>query len=319
MKKMLLLAAIAALAGSCAKTDSCNITPSGNDIQISATIADISPSSRVAYTNGSTAEWADNDALGLFCTQSSPAAANLQFTVTGTASTPVWTPATTIYWKDGTTQHSVLAYAPYAAGNSSSAAVKVPALATQTGTINAAQDLLYSKNLGTTGVTRGTAVALTFTHALALIEFKMLIGGGIATGTTLTNFILAAGANDKFYTSDTNSTIDIASGTLTLTGGTTTNTATITPTTPPVLTTTATPYYALILPGTYTAPTLTINIKDAGTTDFTTTTSSLTTTAFEAGKKYSYTVTISRTAITISNPTITDWITVPGAPITPGV
>lgn len=318
MKKILILAAIAAL-WSCNDDKSCN-PPKSNRIDISAAIAGITVNpaidSRTVIT-GSTAAWTDGDALGLFCPEATTPGVNVQYTVANTSGTPSWSTSTPLYWANGTTVHKFLAYAPYASGNTSATAVKVPAINTQTGTIAPAQDLLISNNLNTSGIARDTPVELTFTHAFALIELKILLGGGIAANTTLVSFTIAGGAAEKLYTSDNTSTINLSSGAFTLGAGT--NTAAITPATPPVLTTTTTSYYALVVPGSYTAPSLTLNIKEGGTTSMTTATVPVGTNAFDAAKKYTYTVTVSRTAITISTATITDWVTVNGSPINPGI
>lgn len=323
MKRILCFAALAALATSCAQSEACDPNPSRSDnqISVSAVIADVSDpapalssETRASYT-GSTAAWAENDALGLFCAEATPAAVNLQYTVTGVGSTPVWTPSSAIYWKDGTTLHKFLAYAPYAAGNTVSTAVKLPNLGTQTGAMNAALDFLISNNQKS-GIARTASVGLTFTHALSLVEFQMKIGGGIAAGTTLTSFTLAGGASEKLF-SAADATIDLS--TAAITPGTATNSVTVTPGTAPTLSATATSLYAMLLPGTYTGPTLAINIKEAGTTDFSIPALAIGTTQFEAGKKYTYVVTISRTAITISNPTITDWTPVSGGTLNPGL
>lgn len=322
MKKILLLAMTALLWTACSDDDSCNRKATDpNQIQLSALITTVKPSSatagldtRTAIT-GSTAAWINGDALGLYCTQSTPASVNNQFTVSGIGTTPVWAPSTAIYWTDGTTDHQFLAYAPYASGNSDPAAVKIPALNVQTGTINPAQDLLISNNMFTNGVSRTTSVGLVFSHAFALIELDVL-GTGLAAGATLVSTVIAGGTSDKLYTSDANSTIALVSGAITVTTGV--NTATVTPTTPPAFSGTALPIYTLIVPGTYTTPTLTVNIKEGATT-VTTATIPLGTTTFAAGSKYTYQVTVSRTAIKISNPTITDWTNVTGSPITPGI
>ena len=321
MRKFLVLPVLATLLAACGNDDDCRPN-SGAVIRLAPAIASVTPISPTSPTSrtsisGSTAAWINGDALGLFCAQSNPAATNLQFTASNIPTNPTWTPATALYWMDGTTAHKFLAYAPYASGNSDPAAVKLPAINSQTGTIVPAQDFLISNGLYTDGVTRTGSVALTFTHALALIELDVILGSGIAAGTTLTSITLAAGATDKLYTSGNNSTINLTSGAIT--AGTTTNTADITPATAPTLSATATPIYALILPGTFTAPNVTLNIKEGGSTSLTTATASLGTTTFEAKKKYAYQVTVGRTAITISNPTITDWVTVNGSPITPGI
>lgn len=318
MKNIFFFAALAAFAASCSDNDSDRCTPP-DQIAVNSVIASpksIAQSDSRTTITGSTAAWANNDVIGVYCGESKPAASNLQFTVTGLPSSPVWTPSSPIYWLDGNTSHKFLGYAPYAAGNSDPAAVKIPSLGTQTGTIAPAQDFLISNGLYTSGITRTATVPLVFTHAFALIELKMSVTGFTA-GSTLTNFTLAGGSSDKLYTTDAASTINLSTGAVT-TGAAVSNTTTITPSTPPVLTTTAASYYAIILPGTFTAPTLAISILE-GSTTITPTTVSLGTTLFEAGKKYSYTINISRTAITLSNITITEWITTNGGTLTPGV
>lgn len=90
--------------------------------------------------------------------------------------------------------------------------------------------------------------------------------------------------------------------------------------TPPTLSATATPMRVLILPVTTAltaAPTVAFTINDGGS--LTTAATSIGNTTFAAGSKYTYTVTISRTEITISTPTINDWNSVAGNPITPSI
>lgn len=320
MKKILFLAAIAAAWVSCQDEKNCaSPKTEGNEIRIHSTIAGITADKETRTTiTGSTAAWANGDALGLFCAQSVEPGVNVQYTVSGVGSSPVWATTTPIYWANGTTMHKFLAYAPYAAGNTNPAAIKLAAISTQTGTLAPAMDFLISNNLGTTGVTRaGGLVGLIFNHALSLIELNFVAGSGIPSGTTLANFTLASPtSSDKLYTTDTTSTIALSDGTIT--AGATTNTATVTPASAPTLSATPTPLYVLLLPGTFTAPTLTINLQESGAT-VAVPAAALSTTTFAAGSKYAYTVTISRTAITISNPVITDWTPVTGGSINPGI
>ena len=286
-------------------------------------IAAIVPSSegmtRTAFT-GSTAAWVDGDSLGLFAPQASPAAGvNVKYTVSGVASTPVWAASPTLYWRDPTSLHRFLGYAPYASGNSDTTAIKIPALSSQNGTLRSTQDFLISNNQRL-GVARGSgSVPLAFTHAFALIEFKFQIGNGVLAGTTLTGFTFAGAAAEKLFTTDNTSTISLPTGAITAGAGTT-NTITVTPVSPPTLTTSpSAAYYMMLLPGTYTGPTLAVTIRDGGTTAYTTAASSVGTTKFDPGKKYTYTVTVSRSVITISPVTITDWTTVNGGTLTPGI
>lgn len=295
-------------------------TKENDEIKVSAFLATVKPSTRTTIDGTGKASWANDDALGLFCPQARlSAAANLNFTVSGLPGSPAWAPASPIYWADATTTHTFLAYAPYASGNTSAASVKLPALTPQTGTINAAQDFLISNAYGTTGIQRpanGT-VGLTFTHAFSLIQLQIAINSSIATGATLQSVAFAGGSSDKVYTTDGTSTIALTSGTITPATGATTNTLTLTPATAPTLSTTVTNFFIIILPGTY-APSLQIVISEGGP-NITIPAASISSTAYAAGSKYTYTVNISRTAITLSNPVITDWTSVPSGTVNGGI
>lgn len=315
MKKIIYMAAVALFAASCTDSGELCEPQSNEPIDISAIISDITPTRTTISGTTGTASWSENDAIGVFSPQSLPVGANVQFTVAGLPSNAVWTPSSQLYWVDGSTLHTFTAYAPYASGNTSAASVKLPALNSQTGVIAPAQDFLVSNNYATPGVARSGAVGLVFTHAFALVEFKMAIGNGLLAGTTLTSLTLAGGSSDKLYTSDNASTIALATGAITT--GAATNTITVSPSTAPTLTATPVSQYVLMLPGTFTAPTLAISIKDGGSTTIDIPGMSIGTSSFAAGSKYSYTVTISRTAITISTPTITDWRPVAGNSISP--
>lgn len=327
MKKMFFLTAVAAVWIACDRDDECR--PPANDarqITILAEIADSEPVSDVVPESkttiaGSTAAWKSGDQLGLFCTQSVPAAANVSFSATGNGASATWSADSPVYWgAPAATPHTFLAYTPYAAGNGSASAVKVPALNVQTGTVSPSLDLLISNNLASSGVLRSAgAVGLVFTHALSLLEFDITVNGSIAANTTLTSFTVAAGSSDKVYTTDGNSTIALSSGAITPGSGVT-HTATMTPGATVTLGATAAAVYVLVLPGTYgQAPTLAINLSEGGSAAVAVPAASLTTTTFAAGSKYTYAVSVARTAIAISNPTITDWTNVNGSAINPGL
>ncbi len=314
MKKVILLACVALGWVACDKDDACsrNSESADNVISFSPSIVSAAMATRTAYS-GSTASWTSGDSIGVYAdhpTGNPPA--NVQYSYNGTA----WTTTTNMYWVDGTTVHKFLGYAPYAAANTTYTAVKLPSLAGQTGAIDPTKDFLISNNAWTTGVTRPTSapysVSLVFTHALSLIEFDISVTG-FAANTTLTNFVTAVSSGGALVTSDaTSSTINLTTGTIT--AGTTANTVTATPGTPPTLSATPTKLYLLILPGTYTSPTLAVNLSEAGTT-VSIPASAIGTTTFAPATKYTYAVSVTRTAITISNPSITDWITGTGGNI----
>lgn len=306
MKKMILLACVALGSVACDKDDVCsrNSEPAGNEIRFSPSIVSATVDARTSYS-GSTASWTSGDAIGVADRPTGNPPANVQYSYNGTG----WTTSTNLYWTDGTTAHKFLGYAPYAAANTNYTAVKLPSLAGQTGAIDPTKDFLFSNNAWTTGVIRPTfapySVSLVFTHALTLIEFDISVTG-FAANTTLTNFITAVSSGGALITSDaTTSTINLTTGAIT--PGTTANTVTATPGTPPTLSATPTKLYLLILPGTYTSPTLAVNLSEAGTA-VSVPASAIGTTTFAPATKYTYAVNVTRTAITISNPSITDWI-----------
>ena len=314
MKKMILLACMALGWVACDKDDVCSrdSEPTNNVIRFSPSIISATMTSRTAYS-GSSASWISGDAIGIYAdrpTGNPPA--NVQYSYNGTA----WTTSTNLYWTDGITAHKFLGYAPYAAANPTYTAVKLPSLTGQTGTIDPTKDFLISNNAWTTGVTRPASapysVSLIFTHALTLIEFNISVTG-FAANTTLTNLITAVSSGGALITSDaTTSTINLTNGAIT--AGTTANTVTVTPGTPPTLSATPTKLYLLILPGTYTSPTLAVTLSEAGTT-VSVPAAAIGTTTFAPATKYAYTVNVTRTAITISNPSITDWISGTGGNI----
>lgn len=327
MKKFFTIAAIAASTLiSCSDNEVCPPPQGTDEIKIFSVITDVTQTpllapqtkTTIGGTGGTTASWAEGDKIGVFSTQSTPASDNNAFTVAGISSTPVWTPTTAIYWKDGTTAHKFLAYYPHASGNTA-AAVKLPNIGTQNGTLDPASDFLISSNLNSTGVARSAnPIGLTFTHALSLIEFNIVLGNGLVTGTTLTSAVLASSTSgDKLFTTDGTSTIALSSGVITP-GTLTSNTATITPASAPILSATATPIRVLLLPGTFTAPTLTLNLSESSVA-IAVPAASLVTATFAPGTKYIYTVTVSRTAISISNPTITPWADGGTTSINPGI
>lgn len=309
MKRFLMLAATAIALFGCSddSDDNSDCGVNNDEIRVSAYLADVKPANSRTAIDGSTgtASWVAGDAIGLFSSEARLTASNVNFTASGSSSL-TWATSTPIYWADASTVHKFLAYSPYAGGNTSTATVKLPALTPQTGTINSAQDFLISRNLGTTGVARTSdgAINLIFTHAFSLIQFQVTINSSIASGTTLKSCAFTGGASDKLITSDGNSTIDLSTGAIT-TSGTTANTITATPSSAPTLSSTVVNFFIVVLPGTY-APTVQFALTEGGAT-ITVPTASIASTAYAAGNKYTYTVNISRTAISISNPTITDW------------
>lgn len=313
MKKLLILAFGAALLAACDNSDSYKQECGTQEqISISALMAEITPGTRTS-DNGTNASWVTNDVVGLFCTASNPAAANLQVTYNGTD----WPTATAIYWSDYSSLHKFYAYAPYASGNTADA-VKIPVLNAQTGTIDPAQNILFSNNLdaGITKTSNAGSAPLTFKHALALIQLDITIDSKVPVGTKLLQASISGQVADAITTSTTGATLNLVSGAIT-NGSATSNSVIARPTTSPTLSSTATTEYVLLLPSSF-SPTLTLQCTLPDATTPSTSVSMGTNLTFAQNTKYTFTVTLSRNAITITSMTITPWVSGGAAtPISP--
>ena len=120
---MLFLTAVAAAWIACDRDDECRPTADdGQQITILAGIADSKPVSDVipeskTTITGSTAAWKSGDQLGLFCTQSVPAAVNVSFSATGNGASATWSADSPIYWGAPATTPHTFACAECADGN----------------------------------------------------------------------------------------------------------------------------------------------------------------------------------------------------------
>lgn len=304
MKTILFIASIAALFTACTKDDSYDNCKDNDEVSISALMAGLVPNSRTT-DDGTNANWVANDSLGLFCTQSNPVASNLKYTYLSNN----WSATTPIFWKDYTTLHQFYAYAPYASGNTV-AAVKIPVLNTQTGTINSTHNVLYSNNqrAGINRPANNGTVPLTFKHVLALIQLNIKIDGTVPTGTALTSATITGQVGEGLTTSATGATFNLSDSTFTANGATN-NLITVQPSPAPTLSTsTATTLNILVFPIATTTPTLTINCSFPDATTGSASISLGSNLTFTRSTKYIYTVTLSRNAIVITNVTINPWL-----------
>lgn len=281
--------------------------PEADAIQFTAPIAQLAqpatPSKTAHDVDGKTS-WVSGDAIGIFCDKASNGATaseqNAKYTYTTTFGT-----TSPIYWVNKTVDHKFQAYYPWVDG-STAAAVKLPDISAQTGEL-AAVDVLISPE--TVAVKKSAnPVALTdFTHALSLVEFKIVRGDGLAT-LNLEKLTLAA---TKISTG-ASATLNIADGVITGAAG---NEVVITKVA--AIDATGVTVQAVIVPATYgTAPTLAmvtngdINAVEA---------ISVGTTEFVANTKYTYTVTLKLGTVDISTPTISDWTPGTGGNIDPEI
>lgn len=311
MKKLVLFTLLAGILAACDNDDpDGRCEPSwradSNLVNLVALIK-APPATRVTDDGINAPAWSANDSIGLFCTQSLPAANNLKYIYSGSN----WTTPAPVYWKDSTSLHPFYAYYPYAAGNSVTS-VPVPALNTQTGSINAAQNVLYSNNNagGISKTGSGGTVTMVFKHALALIRLEVVIDSvSVVSPTTLNSVTLTGAAADKVVptTLASGATLNITSGTIT-NGSAVSNTVTATPATPVTLTKTPQAINILVLPGAFTLTLgITCTLQDGTTGSVQAALTAGSATAFAADNKYTYTVKLSRNAITIGTLTINPW------------
>lgn len=307
MKRLLLLMSAAALFSACDK-DCDEPVYNDNQISVSALMEGMTPGTKVT-DDGTNASWETNDVIGLFCAQSNPAAANAQFTYSGST----WSAGTPVYWKDYSTLHKFYAYAPYASGNTVTA-VAVPLLNSQNGTITSAQNLLYSNNLdaGIAKTSNGGNASLTFKHALSLIQLNIVTDNSVPSGTKLSSAVISGGASDAVTTSGAGATLNVQTGVITGNSATS-NSITVQPASPVTLSSTPITLNVLLLPVT-SSLTLVVNTAFSDSSTGSAQISMGASSTFAQFTKYTYTVTVSRNAITITGMSISPW-TSGGSPI----
>lgn len=304
MKTTLFLASVAILFAACDNDDSNNECYDPNQISITALMTTVNPTSRTT-DDGTNASWVANDSIGLFCSQSNTPANNLKYTYSGSS----WSTTAPIYWVDYSTLHKFFGYAPFSSGNTQTA-IKIPVLNAQTGTINPIHNILYSTNQkdGISRTTSGGNVTLRFRHVLALVQLNIKTDGTVPANTKLTNLTITGQAGEALTTSTTGLTFSLSDTTYTANSATG-NAITVQPSTSPTLSTsTATTMNILVLPIATTSPSLTINCTYPDNSTGSATISLGSSLSYARSTKYTYTVTLSRNAITISNVTIDPWI-----------
>ena len=208
---------------------------------------------------------------------------NMKYTYNGT-----WKPATQTYWKDNTTQADFYLYYPYTASVTSVTAMPFEVKADQSTSANyKAGDLLIGK---TTDVApTETAVKIDAKHVLSQMAISLVAGNGFTEAT-----LASAKISVKINRLKTQYTANLATGVVTAKG----DDADITP-----LKEDGNNYKAIIVPqavGEGNLITVNVDGRDynlAKASNFT---------AFEAGKKHKFTVTLNKTSNGI-NVNITKW------------
>ena len=209
MRKLLALAAVAALMFSCSEnptpepepTPTPTPTPEKWAINISTSITRATDTS---FENG--------DKVGIYVVNQPNAlkatgnhADNIGFAYSGS-----WSAATPIYWKDETTKADFYCYYPYASSISNIEAYPFAIKADQSSVANyKASDFLWGK---TTGVApTKDAVGITVKHAMSNVIVKLVAGNGYTVEDMASASVAICGLK-------TNSTINLATGAITPTG-----------------------------------------------------------------------------------------------------
>lgn len=219
---------------------------------------------------GSTAAFVAGDKIGV--SEALTGRQNVLYTFSGTS----WSAAATMYWRNATSAHTFYAYYPYQANSSGTSAV-LPLLSDQTVSAStpvpdATCDMLVA-GPKTQSRAAGGSVALTFTHAFSLLQFNIRLGSLL--NLYVLNNITVQGGNLTDATNRyglVNLTSDPALINYDLTTGTIRdygNRSTVYATSLSrdfasfSLLTSTTPFYFLVLPGTYKNPKASVRITVA--------------------------------------------------------
>ena len=273
----------AAIFGSCSHDDDPDITP-----QAVRFTSSINEASHTLKASG--ASWAANDAVGIYMLATTPAnnAENKRH-VTATGSSAFAAVAgQEIYYPQNGEDVDFVAYYPY---KDNIGGMNYPVnVATQTD--QSAIDLLYSNNAVGKNKTDGD-VALYFTHKLSKIVVNTVNGDGFGSPNFGPMTMKIRGMN-------TTATFDLRTGTL----GDGGNPAPITPLPVGIG---GERYEAIVLPATFAAEgDMTMEFELNNAKGEVLTWKCPAGESFEAGKQYTYRMTISRTRV-IATCTITDW------------
>ena len=209
MRKLLTLAAVAALMFSCSENPTPEPEPAPTPTPTPEKWAiNISTS----ITRATDTSFENGDKVGIYVVNQPNAlktsgnhADNIGFTYSGS-----WSAATPIYWKDETTKADFYCYYPYASSISNVEAYSFAVKTDQSSVANyKASDFLWGK---TTGVApTKDAVGITVKQAMSNVIVKLIAGNGYTAEDIASASVAICGLK-------TNSTINLASGVVTATG-----------------------------------------------------------------------------------------------------
>jgi hypothetical protein len=303
LRSLIIFAATAALFASCSQdNDVPNSSAARVAVQFSASALSATPQTRTTAGGDS---WVENDLIGIFMVDNgtddiAESVSNYRYKATATSSLSDFVAdGSMAYYPVSGGKVDFIAYYPYSSTQGFGTYQINVASASQDD--QTAIDLLWAKaNKGGNGYSKAdgllsSPVDLVFSHQLSKLIMTVEKGAGIDDLTGLT--ILIAGVN-------TTAQFDLTDGTLDAVGG------------PvgivPKVTTTPTDsedgvYEAIVLPVSNAGVKVEFTLPDGNT--YTWDLEASITTGFQAGKKYIYTITLSKTGLTLTG-NITAWSSV---------
>ena len=206
MRKLLTLAAFAALMFSCSEGPSPEPEPTPTP-----TPPPTPERIPISITRSAESNFVSGDKIGLFVVNEPNALKssgnhvdNICFTYSNS-----WAPSTPIYWKDATTKADFYCYAPYASSIANVEAYPFAVKTDQSSDANyKASDLLWGKVAGVTPTKE--SVDITVKHTMSNIIVKLVAGNGYTTEDMASASVAICGLK-------INSTINLATGVVTAT------------------------------------------------------------------------------------------------------
>lgn len=292
MKKIFLLATAAAALMACSNNDE----PLNNEPIAARITANING---VSETRAAGTEWGANDEIGVTCSSEGTSYVNVKYTKTeeGNGNFATLTP---FYFSDVTTEKSFTAYYPYKATEDMTEGVISGSTATtnQTSANQPDIDYLWADTKTATGGSPN--VNFSFAHKMSKLTLKFVQGNDVTLSNMQKYKLSSLVLEGTFNTTNgmAAAKTDGTAGNLEMT----------------VSDVTSDKEYSLILypQGISNGLTLSVDVNDGLTYKCELKVDNAKLTQLAAGSNYSFTITVSKKGLTITNSTISDWTAVSG-------
>lgn len=292
MKKLFLLATATAALMACSNNDE----PVNNELIAARITANINGASETRATG---TQWTSNDKIGVTCSSEGASYSNVEYiTTNGDGNFATSTP---FYFPDADTEKSFTAYYPYKATSEMENGVITGSTAAENQTSANQPDIDYLWADTKTATGGNPNVNFSFAHKMSKLTLKFQQGGDVTLSSMQTYKLSSLVLDGTFNT--TNGTAAAK-----------TEGATATDLEMSVSDVTSEKEYSLILyPQTISEGlTLSVDVNDGLTYKCELKVDSAKLTQLESGNNYSFTITVSKKGLTITNSTISDWTPVSG-------